>query len=431
MVMDITLSSKRRLAQTPPMGWNSWDCFGTSVTEAEVRANAEFMAAHLLEYGWRYAVVDIQWYEPYAQAGGYRPFAPLMMDEYGRLMPATNRFPSATGGAGFKPLADAIHDLGLLFGVHVMRGIPRQAVERNLPVFNSAYRAADIADTNSTCPWNTDMFGLDMSKPGAQDYIDSIIQLYAGWGVDFIKADNMLDPYHAEEIEGYSRAIDRSGRNIVFSLSPGVDVDVANASHLKQHAEMWRISADFWDRWEDLKAQFDLCEKWASYSEAGHWPDADMLPLGHIGIRAERGADRESMLTSDEQITLMTLWSIFRSPLMFGGDLPTSNAETIALLTNPEVLEVNQSSRCNRQLSRDGNVILWTAQAAELDDHYIAAFNTGDVMSEVEIALAALNIELRCRVRDLWRREDLGIFDGSIKTSLPPHGAVLYRLTPC
>src|SRR5690606_17067168 len=198
-------------------------------TEAEVRANAEFMAAHLLEYGWRYVVVDIQWYEPYAQAGGYRPYAPLTMDEYGRLMPASNRFPSTAGGAGFKPLADEIHDLGLLFGIHIMRGIPRQAVEQNLPVFNSEYFAADIADTNSVCAWNTDMFGLDMHKPGAQDYIDSIIQLYAAWGVDFIKADNMLDPYHAAEIAGYSQEIQRCGRDIVFSLSPGVDVDIANA----------------------------------------------------------------------------------------------------------------------------------------------------------------------------------------------------------
>ena len=428
--MDITLSSKRRLAPTPPMGWNSWDCFGTSVTEAEVRANAEFMAAHLLEFGWQYVVVDIQWYEPYAQAGGYRPFAPLTMDDFGRLIPATNRFPSATGGAGFKPLANAIHDLGLSFGIHVMRGIPRQAVEQNLPIFGSTYRAADVADIDGTCPWNTDMFGFDMAKPGAQDYINSIIQLYAEWGADFIKADNMLDPYHAAEIEAYSRAIRRSGRDIVFSLSPGVDVDIANAPHLKQHAEMWRISADFWDRWEDLKAQFELCEKWVGQSGPGYWADADMLPLGHIGIRAERGVDRESLLTYDEQVMLMTLWSIFRSPLMFGGDLPTSQPETIALLTNPEVLAVNQSSCCNRQHSRDGDVIIWTAQAEQSDDLYVAAFNVGDISRDVEIALEAFDIESPCRIRDLWRRINAGVINGFFKATLRPHSAILYRLTP-
>lgn len=427
--MDATQSSKRLLAPTPPMGWNSWDCFGTSVTEAEVRANAEFMAAHLLRHGWRYVVVDIQWYEPHARAGGYRPYAQLTMDEYGRLIPATNRFPSAAGGRGFKPLADAIHELGLLFGIHVMRGIPRQAVAHNLPVFNSQYRAADIADTTSICSWNTDMYGLDMAKSGAQDYIDSIIQLYAGWGVDFIKADNMLDPYHAAEIEGYSRAIRQCGRDIVFSLSPGVDVDLANAPHLKQHAEMWRISADFWDRWDDLKAQFALCEKWASHSDTGHWPDADMLPMGHIGIRAERGIDRESLLTPDEQITLMTLWSIFRSPLMFGGDLPTSSAQAIALLTNPEVLEVNQSSRCNRQLLRSGDSVIWTAQAAQGEDRYLAAFNIGDTRIDLEIDLAAAGFASDCRLRDLWKRAELGVFNGIIRVALAPHSAELYRLT--
>lgn len=425
------MGSRRLLAQTPPMGWNSWDCFGTSVTEAEVRANAEFMARHLSEFGWRYVVVDIQWYEPHAQAGGYRPFAPLNMDEYGRLMPARNRFPSAANGLGFKPLADAIHELGLSFGIHVMRGIPRQAVEQNLPIFNSAYHASDAADTNSICHWNTDMFGLDMMKPGARDYINSLIQLYAAWGVDFIKADNMLDPYHAAEIEGYSRAIRACGRDIVFSLSPGVDVDLANAPHLRKHAEMWRISADFWDRWEDLKAQFALCEQWVSHSDEGHWPDADMLPLGHIGIRAERGVDRESLLTRDEQTTLMTLWSIFRSPLMFGGDLPTSSAESIALLTNPEVLAVNQSSTGNRQYSHEGDVILWTALAAQDDDRYIAAFNIGEAPHDVEIRLAAVGIGAGCRVRDLWKREDLGVFNGGFKVLLPPHSAVLYRLSSC
>lgn len=424
------MSVSNRLAQTPPMGWNSWDCFGTSVTEAEVRANADFMAAHLAGLGWRIVVVDIQWYEPDAQAGGYRPYAPLVMDGFGRLLPAVNRFPSAAGGVGFKPLADYVHSLGLLFGIHVMRGIPRQAVQQNLPVFNTAFRAADIADINSPCPWNTDMFGLDMSKPGAQDYIDSIIGLYAAWGVDFIKADNMLDPYHAPEVEGFSKAIARSDRDIVLSLSPGVDLDIEHAGHLSQHCEMWRISADFWDRWSDLKAQFDLCARWAPQIGPGHWPDADMLPLGHIGIRAERGVDRASLLTVDEQITLMTLWAIFRSPLMFGGDLPTSSPETIALLTNPEVIAVNQSSSANRQLARRGDSIVWTADSPVPDEKYAAVFNIGDSPADVEFRLDALGVSSRAEVRDVWKLTDLGLYETRVVTSLPPHASALYRIRP-
>lgn len=410
------------------MGWNSWDCFGTTVTEAEVRANADFMAQHLLRYGWNYVVVDIQWYEPDAQAGGYRPFAPLIMDEYGRVLPAPNRFPSAANGRGFKPLADYVHSLGLKFGIHIMRGIPRQAVEQNTPILNSRYRAADVADLNSPCPWNTDMFGLDMSKAGAQDYIDSIMALYVSWDVDFIKADDMLYPYHAREIEGYHQALARCGREIVLSLSPGVDMDIAHAGHLKQHSEMWRISADFWDRWEDLHAQFDLCALWAEHIGAGHFPDADMLPLGHIGIRAERGVDRASLLTRDEQQTLMTLWSICRSPLMMGGDLPTSDAQTIALLTNPEVLAVNQTSRGNRQFSRQGDLVIWVADAAESGQRYVACFNLGEQPAVVEVPQAEQRFNSGCEIRDLWRREDLGRFVDAYSVTLPAHGSALLRL---
>ena len=178
------------------MGWNSWDCFGTTVTEAEVKANADYMARFLKPHGWQYIVIDIQWSDPHARAHGYRPEAELAMDGYGRLIPAANRFPSSQGGLGFKPLADYIHSLGLRFGIHIMRGIPRRAVKANLPVFGSQARAAEVADPASVCPWNSDMYGVDLSRPGAQDYYDSILNLYAAWGVDYLKADDIARPAH-------------------------------------------------------------------------------------------------------------------------------------------------------------------------------------------------------------------------------------------
>ncbi|MBZ0285420.1 MAG: glycoside hydrolase family 27 protein [Anaerolineae bacterium] len=411
------------------MGWNSWDCFGTSVTEIEVHANALFMAEHLLSYGWNYVVVDIQWYEPEAKAGGYRAFAPLVMDAYGRLLPAVNRFPSSKGEQGFKPLADFIHSLGLKFGIHVMRGIPRQAVERNLPIWNSDFRAQDIADVNSPCPWNTDMFGLDMSKPGAQDYYNSLLALYAEWEVDFIKADDMLFPYHTEEIAGFSAAIKHCGRAMVLSLSPGVDLTLDRAEHLQRHCEMWRISPDFWDKWDDLRRQFDLCKQWSGQSGAGHWPDADMIPIGHISIRGERGEDRHSLLTRDEQVTLMTLWAIFRSPLMLGCDLPTSDTETINLLTNPEVLAVNQFSLNNREALREGNGIIWAADVPDSDDQYIAFFNIGETETTITLSLVDMGFERECRVRDLWKRADLGRFSSTFGISLQPHASAIFRFS--
>jgi len=425
------MSIHNGLALTPPMGWNSWDCYGTTVREAEVEANADYMAKHLVTYGWNYVVVDIQWYEPNAKAGGYRPNAELVMDGYGRLLPAQNRFPSAVNGAGFKPLADYIHGLGLKLGIHIMRGIPRQAVEANLPILGTDYHAQDIADTVRVCPWNGDMYGIDMSKPGAQAYYDSIVALYAGWGVDYIKADDMLYPYHAAEIEGISRAIGSVNRPIVLSLSPGVDLTTDRSEHLKQYCELFRISADFWDRWQDLYAQFNICKTWSAYTQPGCWADADMLPLGRIGIRAERGIDRQSLLTHDEQITLMTLWAISRSPLMFGGDLPSNDDFTLRLLTNRNVLQINQASCENAELYRRDEQVVWKAKASESDDIYLALFNIGEEPSAaIEVDFSLIGDSSRYQVFDLWDGVDLGAIHGTLRQSVPAHGARLYRLRP-
>jgi alpha-galactosidase len=415
----------RGLAPTPPMGWNSWDCFGPSVTEDEVRRNAELIAARLAPYGWRYVVVDIQWYEPAARAGGYRPDAELVLDEYGRPLPAPNRFPSARNGQGFRPLADFVHGLGLGFGVHIMRGIPRQAVDADLPILGTEYTAAQIADRAAICSWNTDNFGLYHAHPGAQAYYDSLLELLASWGVDFVKADDVLAPYHAADIEAFSRAIDHCGRPMVLSLSPGTDVPVERADHLADHAHMWRISNDLWDRWDDVAAQFDRLAAWAVHAGEDSWPDADMLPLGRIGIRAEVGVPRDSLLTRTEQITMLSLWCIARSPLMVGADLTTTDEDTLALLTNPEVLAVVRDGRDQREAYRDGTTIAWTATAPG-EAAYLAVFHTGDEPAKVELSWPALGIPRPAGLRDLWRRAPLPAGD-TLRLSLDPHGAALLR----
>jgi hypothetical protein len=428
-IQEDSMSINNQLAPTPPMGWNSWDCYGTTVREDEVKANADYMAAHLLQHGWNYIVVDIQWSEPEAKAGGYRADANLVMDEYGRLQPATNRFPSAVNSAGFKPLADYVHSKGLKFGIHIMRGIPRHAVQQNLPILNSSFHAQDIADTTSTCFWNDDMYGVDTSKAGAQAYYDSIIALYASWGVDYIKADDMISPYHTGEIEALASSIQKSGRDIVLSLSPGTNLSTENYDHLKTRAELWRISNDLWDRWEDLRNQFDICKQWVHYAGVGCWPDADMLPLGHIGIRAERGVDRQSLLTHDEQYTLMTLWAICRSPLMFGGDLPTMDAFTLSLMTNDEVLAVNQASCNNRELLRkDNGTVIWTADKPDADILYLTLFNIGEEPIDVEITWSLLGDRTSYTLRDLWHKTELGTVEKVFNQRVEPHAARLYEL---
>jgi alpha-galactosidase len=402
------LSAAEPIAATPPMGWNSWDSYGTSVTEAEVKANAAYMAAKLKSHGWQYVVVDIQWSDPLAKPHGYRPNAELAMDEYGRLIPAANRFPS-----GFKALADWIHAQGLKFGIHIMRGIPRRAVAANLPVFGSAVRAGDIADPKSICRWNGDMYGVDMTKPRAQDYYDSILKLYAGWGVDYIKADDIAQPFHGDEIEALHRAIGKTGRSIVLSLSPG-PAELAKADFYAANANLWRISDDFWDLWRDLRKSFDLLDKWGPLVKPGAWRDADMLPLGRIGIRAERGNDRPTRFTRDEQRTLITLWCIARSPLMFGGDLPSNDAFTESLLTNDEVLAANQKGGNARKLSQNRDAVIWTSDVAGV--RYYAGFNIGEIKTEIEFPGSR-------PLRDVWENHDLS----GRSVRLAPHDSIMVR----
>ncbi|HSV26969.1 MAG TPA: glycoside hydrolase family 27 protein [Sedimentisphaerales bacterium] len=423
-------------APTPPMGWNSWDCYGTTITEAEVKANADFMAERLRKHGWEYIVVDAQWFEPLAKAHGYRPNAELEMDEYGRLLPAVNRFPSAADGKGLRPLADYIHSKGLKFGIHIMRGISRQAVRRNVPILGTSVRAADIADVNSMCRWIDDNYGIDMGRPGAQEWYDSVFALMASWGLDYIKVDdisskasNTQDQFRGEEIVAIRKAIDKCGRPMVLSLSPG-PAPLEKAELFKANANLWRVSNDVWDKWGDILLQFDFGAKWATHSGPGHWPDADMLPLGRIGIRAERGDERKINLAFDEQRTMMTLWSICRSPLMFGGDLPGSDAATIELITNDEALAVCRHCVNNRQVYRDESRVVWCADIPGSHDAYVALFNLSTAMVEVSVKVGDTGISGRYSARDLWQKKDLGRFEGAFTQAIPGHGAGLYRLSP-
>jgi hypothetical protein len=422
-----------QFAVTPPMGWNSWDCFGTAVTEQQTKANADYMADHLLKHGYQYIVVDIQWYEPHASGHDYKAGAKLTMDANGRLLPADNKFPSAKDGMGFKPLADYMHAKSLKFGIHLMRGIPRQAVDQNLPILGTAYHAADIANRNSVCDWNKDMFGVDMTRPGAQAYYDSVFKQIADWGVDLVKVDDLSRPYadHQAEIEGIRKAIDSSGRAIVLSMSPGA-TPLDHADHAVNHANMWRISDDFWDNWKSLLEQFDRCAKWAPYTGPGHWPDADMLPLAAIRV-SQQGWTH---FTHDEQFTLMTLWCMARSPLMIGANLPENDTFTLDLLTNDQVLAIDQHSVNGHQLSRADGKVVWLADDPGSNAKYVALFNTLDQPKgstetgiDIDVPLSDCGLGQKATARDLWKQHDLGTIEKTIKANVPWHGAVLLRVT--
>ena len=348
------------LALKPPLGWNSWDGYGTTINEAQVKSNAEWFSRNLKPYGWQYIVVDMEWFVTNPTPEGNSKSSLYSMDSNGRYVPAVNRFPSSEGGAGFKPLGEYVHSLGLKFGIHILRGIPKQAVEANLPIAGSAYKASDAADVTETCPWNPDNYGIDATKPGAQAYYDSIATLYASWGVDLIKVDCISShPYRSEEIRMLSTALGKTGRPIVLSLSPG-PARIEKTEEMRKYAQMWRISDDIWDLWhsdvtypQGLGDQFANVLKWAGKSQPGHWPDADMLPLGYLGPAPGWGKARQTRLTHDEQRTLVTLWSIFPSPLMVGGELPSADAWTKSLLSKSGSAvggpAVHGKSSCNRE----------------------------------------------------------------------------------
>ncbi len=412
-----------------PRGWNSWDCYGASVTEEIVRQNAAYMAAHLKQYGWEYIVVDIQWYEPSADSHTYHPFAPLCMDAYGRVQPAENRFPSSAGGKGFAPLAAYVHSLGLKFGIHIMRGIPRQAVHQNLPVYGTNFTAREIAKTDSICAWNTDNYGIDPTKDGARAYYDSIFRLYADWGVDYIKCDDIARefPHAKAEMQLLSDALHGCGREMLLSLSPG-PAPVEQADFLKSIANMWRITDDFWDQWELLYAMFERAEKWCIHTGANHWPDADMLPVG--AILQDYDKENRTKFTRDEQITMMTLWSIFRSPLMIGGELTLLDDFTASLLTNERVLAMHEKARHAHPLWRrnyDGNEIIAWAAASITGEEYLALFHCGESPCDLTLLPEDLDRVNLQTAENLWTGQFNAVKE-HWKVSLQPHGAAVFAL---
>lgn len=441
----MTKIAKSDIAQKPPMGWNSWDCFSVSVTEEEVRANAKFVCENLKQYGWEYIIVDLAWFAPDATHHTYKQEnIPQLIDEYGRLIPDPKKFPSSINGAGFKPLADYVHGLGLKFGIHIMRGIPVQAVAAKSPVKGTDSKADEISYNRERCPWYNSLRTLNFAHPHAQKYYDSIFELYASWGVDYIKADDVNawhevnnsdgsptgtgSPYRIDDIEGIAKSIATCGRPMVLSISPG-GPETTIINHLRNHANLWRISADFWDEWGSLKKQMERCAVWGPFVSEGHWPDADMLPLGFMPRGESGGQNRSTNFTREEQYTLLTLWCMFRSPLMFGGNLPQCDDFTINLISNAEVLYINQHGKNGTQVFSDTDTKIWIAEDQTSNDKYLAIFNLSDREVEREIIIRDYFNFDSANFRDLWLKKDLGEYSGAIKLDIATHGTRLLKLS--
>lgn len=426
--------NKNEFAPTPPMGWNSYDYYDTTVTEAEIKANADYMAAHLKSYGWEYIIVDIEWYSH--DAGSQRdryqyiPFWGVEMDEYSRLLPCPDRFPSSKGGQGFRPLSDYIHKLGLKFGIHIMRGIPRIAAHNHTKLLGTEHTANEIADPSSICFWNPDMYGVRPDAEGAQEYYDSLFQLYAQWGVDFVKCDDIcrMDmPSARREITMLHKAILKCGRPIVLSLSPG-PAKIEEAWLYEQTSNMWRITDDLWDKWSLLRNMFDRCELWQKHVQPGCYPDCDMLPLGYLGKGF--GQEWQCNLTKDEQITMMSLWCIFGSPLMLGCELTKLDDWTFSLITNSNVLHLLSVTGQAAQLTKNEDYAIWYKNAPEENCFYLALFNFKDTSSTLIVDANDCNLASfdDYEFLELWSNELTSCFSLALSCKVNPHGARLFKV---
>jgi hypothetical protein len=454
-----------KVALAPPMGWNSWDSYGLTITEEQFRANVKVEANELKSFGWNYAVIDEGWFFKNPEDRPKPELLQYQIDANGRYIPVPSRFPSAStepaspsgplgetagtpiytlratiGDTSFKPLADWVHSQGLKFGIHIVRGIPRAAVERKMPIANSIFHATDAADTTDACPWDPTNWGVKNNAAG-QAWYDSLLSQYAGWGVDLIKVDCIAShPYKIDEIRMIRRAIDKTGRPIVLSLSPG-PTSLDNAAEVGSLAQMWRISDDFWDVWandngngfpQSLTGQFANTAAWAQYAKPDNWPDADMLPIGELRPSPGDGAPRSTRLTPTEQQTMLTLWAMARSPLILGANLTLLDDATYKLLTNPDLIRIDQTATRSSQVLHDEDIIVWTADLpADSPDGSIALalFNTGESQVVLDSSFEAYNLEAATyRVKDVWTGKTLNKVKSVESLALEPHACVLWLL---
>lgn len=380
----------RTWAMTPPMGWNSWDCYYSSVTEKEVMQNAQYLVDNdLVRYGWEYVVIDIRWYcnHPSLGAGNYnqRGDQDYVLDEYGRYLPSPTRFPSCMKDGrniGFKAIADKLHDMGLKFGIHIMRGVPKSVIGSSYKLKGGEDKAWSQVynGTTSPCTWLKDNLLVRNNEAG-QLYYNSIMDLYAGWGVDFLKVDDLSRPFYTDEIRMIRKAIDQTGRPMVLSLSPG-KTQYQYAQDCLENANMWRMMDDLWDNWSAVDAVFNEAHAWETVTRQGNYADCDMLPLGQIAMTvADKGYTAEDKgrwtnLTQNEQQTMMTLWGICHSPLFFGGEMTKNDAFTLSLLNNEEYHQMHKHGVNAHQVmnDEDNGHVAWVSEDPATGNKYLALF---------------------------------------------------------
>ncbi len=402
----------------PFLGWNSYNCYGTHINEKLTWENLEVFIQKLKPFGYEYFVLDAGWYRYYdLKPGEIWPTdgdkSYLSIDEYGRFYPSEVLFPN-----GFRDIVDYAHKHGVKFGLHLMRGISREAVMKNLPIKGTKYFARDIANVTDTCNWSSLNYGIDMDKPGAQEYYNSVVELLAEWGVDFIKYDDIV--HKPREINAVADAIQKTGKRIVLSISPGDDINPEYYTTY-QRADMIRISRDIWDLKEDLEISFEQWEKILPYADKGFWLDMDMIPFGHIRINypvsktklsSHRGYDRMDYFSYAQKKTFITQRAMAASPLFMGGALTTSPNTVFELITDRDMLECNQNGVTGSLVKRLENysekLDVWnTPHKTNADEGWIGIFNRRTYLDLVKFSKEELGLSktVSYNFYDIWGKK--------------------------
>jgi hypothetical protein len=432
-----TRTENKTLAPAPPMGWNSWDSYGMRIDERQFRDNVQALNDKLKPAGYEYAVIDEGWYMFNPEDRPKPELLKYAVDEHGRFIPVPARFFSAMQrgkNTGFEELAGWVHSKGLKFGIHVIRGIPRESVRRNLTIAGTSFKAQDAADQADPCPWDPTSWGIKDNAAG-QAWYDSLMRQYAVWGVDFLKVDCIAHrPYKVSEIRQIQRAIQHSGRDMVLSLSPGPTA-VEHHAEVAGLAQMWRISNDIWDLWTGssifpigIRDQFENAARWAQYARPGNWPDADMLPLGELRPYPDVGpGPRHTRLTLNEQRTQLSLWALARSPLIVGANLTLLDRETLSLLTNADILKIDQSATASRQALREGDLVVWTADLPG-KQRALAVFNLGEKPLSLDRPFSDFALPAGAyHAKNVWSGERMPS-SARIGATVEPHAAVVLLL---
>ena len=382
------------------MGWNSWNIYAAKISQSLVEANAKAMASSgLIDHGWSYMNIDDCWQ---GTRGG----------AFHALLPDLAVFPN------MQALCDEVHSLGLKIGIYSTPWVESYGHHIGGSAMNAE---GSFERTKENVPRNKKQLPYAI---GTYSFLGNDVRQFTAWGFDYLKYD--WNPIEVPETKAMYEALRNSGRDVVLSLSNSAPF--AGVADWTVWSNAWRTGGDIRDNWNSLKSRIFTQDKWAPYGGPGHWNDPDMMIVGYVGWG--KGA-RPTMLTPDEQYTHVSAWCLMSVPLLLGCDMTQLDAFTTSLLTNDEVLALNQDPLGHQAtvISRQGEA---GVMAKDLEDATKAAglFYLGDSLATQKVTLrwSDLGIKGRYTVRDIWRQKDLGTFEGEFSADVRRHGVVLITL---